>query len=138
MIAAALVILFSLATVVIAHAEPYVPLTPAQAAAWIQLAGPDAVVQDIIKLDWIEHTPFVVHMPDMTPVLKGRELVVGWQGTALVSVPDPTGKSYLEAMVTLQEAKFPGFVPVAGTQWWVWPVIILAGAGGLLLGLAAH
>lgn len=157
-LAAALIL--ALAPIVIAHSEPYVALTDDQAirydlrvllghdpsadelAAFVErYPGAVAMGRETIKLDWIEHTTPTVAVPGMVAVLKGRDLVWGWDPSILVvTVPGPAvgEPPALEYDVTLKGGESPAFAPVdRSAQVLLWQIVAVVGTvGGVLAGAA--
>jgi hypothetical protein len=134
----AVVALIALAVPVILHSEPYVPMTLEQAKQYITF-NPDAAARDIVKLDLIEHSTPEVRVPALVTVLRGRDLIWGWDPTVLtVTVPgvqkaDPAAILYV---VDMKGGEQKDFTPTDRTaEVWVWRIATFVAAfGGYWIG----
>ncbi len=102
----------------VAHAQSaYVPLTLAQAHAYIDrtdAADPDEIAREIVRLDYLEHAAPVGSMPALTIVLRGRELIGAWTPPSIgVGVPDVVtdegkiaGQTFVVSMPPIDQKDF--------------------------------
>lgn len=104
---------------------PYVPLTQAEAAAYVARFPADAAA-DIIKLDAIEHAPPAVTLPRGILVTTDTALAWSWAGPLELSI----GAGAATYAITLPPAKVNRPPPA----WWPVPA---AAVGGLIVGLVA-
>jgi hypothetical protein len=130
-----IMILLLVAGVVIAHSEgAYVPLTAEQAKTYMQ-ANPDGAAQDIIRMDYIEHVAPVAPVPGEEFVLRGRDLIWGWQSPMSVTWE---ATPPLAIVIDLKGGEQKNFAPpTEHGQVVIWEIFTaLAGVGGALLGHA--
>lgn len=83
----AALVLLAIAAPVIAHSEPYVPLTLEQAKIYIGMISEDEIARQIVKLDWMEHAEPTAAVPALVTVLRGRDLVWNWSEALTVVLP---------------------------------------------------
>jgi hypothetical protein len=121
------------------HADAYKPLTMDEAKSYIAKVGPDEVAREIIAYDWIQHATPVVQVPAFIAILKGRDLVWGWEGPLVVAIPapDPTADPYLLYQIDLKSGEMKGFAPPDRKGevilWEILAGVVLA--GGVTLGV---
>ena len=100
--------------VLAAHADSvYTPLTVEQAQNYMTAVGPAEVVQEIIKLDWLEHTVPVAKVPPSLVAVHGSDVSIAWQGALTLSVPFMPGFALPMPVysVTLADETYKGVVP---------------------------
>ncbi len=137
----AVLILIVLGGVVVSHSEAiYVPLTMAQAKAYIDMAGPDEIAKEIIAFDWIQHVAPDVQVPASVVAVHGRDVSVAWQAPLLVDYPAIPGLPMVlpSFKVELKDVNYKGVVPAASTGGYIEAFFIGAAAGAITVLLFRH
>jgi hypothetical protein len=117
----ALLLLLSLA----AFAQQYTPLTLDEAQAYIKTMAPDALAQQIIKLDYIEHAKPDLFIPGVVYGLAGRDLLIAYPGEA--PKIELIVKPYLAYSIPLKPERIKNFVPTT-SAWRIIGTILITGA----------
>jgi hypothetical protein len=137
----AVLILIVLGGVVVSHSEAiYVPLTMAQAKAYIDMAGPDEIAKEIIAFDWIQHVTPDVQVPASVVAVHGRDVSVAWQAPLIVDVPLLAGSTIVmpKYKITLQDTTWKEVVPAASSGGYIEAALLGAAAGAIAVLLLRH
>jgi len=127
-------ILMTCAGIAVSHGQAaYTPLTVDQAKAYMA-KDPDAAVQDIIKLDWIEHVAPTVAIPASVLAIHGRDASLAWQAPLIVTVPPLPGSMMVmpSYSITLKDTTYKDVVPGVDRNGY-----ITVGLVGVALGVGA-
>ena len=127
-------ILMTCAGIAVSHGQAaYTPLTVEQAKAYIA-KDPDAAVQDIIKLDWIEHVAPIVIVPASLLAIHGVDASLAWQSPLIVTIPPIPGSTMVmpSYSITLKDMTYKDVVPGLDRNGY-----ITVGLVGVALGVGA-
>jgi hypothetical protein len=86
------------------HSEEFELLTKEQAKQYIINSWPDGIINDIIKLDYIEHMTLDIQMPSISLIREGPDIIVKYSNTGIAKLGP------LEYSIIIPEVRFSSFI----------------------------